>query len=762
MTTAPEAATQTARYRIGLLGVFALAVLARSLDYERVLLPDGEVIFAAGDAFYHARRALYSFLEFPELLRFDPCINFPDGALVPHPPLLDWVTAGTARLLGRDVATFEHVAAWAPVFLTSATVLPIAALGRWAAGRSLGLLAAAIFALLPICVNYGQLGNFDHHALAGLLGGCLVVLFVKAFTAGDAERPGYNAKYLALVMAGLVAVRLLMMLTWTGNLLYLLPGDIALVLAAAYGRSQTQIRALGLSAAATAMFTWGAVVFVHPESSTSYRAVELSLLHVLIYASCSVLCAAQYFAAAHKPVATGREAVVRLLGCAVPIAFAALLVPGVFDGLMTAIEFLGANDGYTETVVEQLPVFWGNGQLSLAIAHERMGLFVYMIPFTPFAFVRIARGEGMQFAARFLAGWVLLFGFLAVQQVRYVHDFAPAGCVAFALLLQWVAGRASVLVDLLPRHALVPWAMAGVLIAPTLPSFYLPVARLAVHGLQGDLAGIDRGLLSVAGTQLRFAQLVRAATDSTGTCQPGAGEAPTYGVLAHVGLGHALHYTAKRATPADPFGPYIGRENFAAVAEFMESTNEGQAAKIMKRLSAKYVATAADTAQRSPGTLAHRLHENDGSFVNASPQLGRFRLVTEGPLGGMAMSEVFGDEAEGKAPYKLFEFVPGATIELRTEPGAQVTAELALRTPLGRRFVYRVASRADASGRARLRVPYANPARRKLQQDARATKRVQALGAYRVRAKERTFQVFLSEDDIQSRARVEAAPFEIL
>ena len=61
------------------------------------------VVFAIGDAYYHAHRALVSFVDFPRFLAFDPCLNWPDGAAVPYPPLFDLVSAGLARVFSDSI-----------------------------------------------------------------------------------------------------------------------------------------------------------------------------------------------------------------------------------------------------------------------------------------------------------------------------------------------------------------------------------------------------------------------------------------------------------------------------------------------------------------------------------------------------------------------------------------------------------------------------------------------------------------------------------
>ena len=72
---------------------------------------DGRVYLDIHDSAYHARVALYDFVNFPSALHFDPWMAYPDGALVPNPFLFDWAVAGTARLFGSSHHHFEWTAA---------------------------------------------------------------------------------------------------------------------------------------------------------------------------------------------------------------------------------------------------------------------------------------------------------------------------------------------------------------------------------------------------------------------------------------------------------------------------------------------------------------------------------------------------------------------------------------------------------------------------------------------------------------------------
>ena len=122
----------------------------------------------------------------------------------------------------------------------------------------------------------------------------------------------------------------------------------------------------------------------------------------------------------------------------------------------------------------------------------------------------------------------------------------------------------------------------------------------------------------------------------------------------------------------------------------------------------------------------------------------RFRLIAEGPRDGRPLrsSFPFGPPARPIIPYKLYELVAGAVLEARAEPGTPLEAELRIQTPIGRRFVYRAATRAGADGVARLRVPYAT-------ETAQPTR---SLGPYRLRLGDAIVRVTVREADVRSGA----------
>jgi dolichyl-diphosphooligosaccharide--protein glycosyltransferase len=691
-------------------------------------------VFAFGDAFYHARRALWSFLHFPRVLFFDPCLNFPDGAFVPHPPLLDWAVAAVARATGSSRAHFEAVAAWSPAVLGAAGIVPVAVLGFALRSWGVGLGAAAIYALLPIAINYSRVGNADHHAAAGLLGAALLVLYALALD----ER--IRGRRVVIVFLALCLVRAAMLLVWTGSLLYLAPGEAALLLASAALGRRDLLAAQTWSAVATTALVAPVVLLAPVGGGGPWSATELSRFHLLAFASAAALAGGVLALERARPARSGPIALVRAVGLALGLGAVLLLVPDVREGLLRALSFLFRRDAYTELVMEQLPIFYEQGSLSLAAAERRLAGFVYLVPFVPFAFWAAGGAGESRARALFLGGWSALFGLLALQQLRYANDWAAVGSVGVALLLarggDWLLTRG------VPKPTARRLAVAaGVMLwLPALPRYFVPLASPTLAYLRGDLAGIDRALLTIEGTQQRFAELVAVATPGPG-CDEVAG--PAYGILAHPAIGHALHWAALRATPADPFGPYIGRENFLAVRHFLETPSEQEGLALAGRLRTPFVVTA-EEGGTNVASLAQRLHREDGSASAGKPHVERLRLVTEGPRGGVPMSVAFEAEARATPPYKLWSVVAGALLEVPAAPGEEVRARLPLVTPTGRRFVFEARGVAQADGVARLRVPYPSP----------SSGPVRARGAWRVRAGSRAWAVAVPERAVAKGERI--------
>jgi dolichyl-diphosphooligosaccharide--protein glycosyltransferase len=687
-----------------------------------------DTILRMDDSQYHARRAEYTFVHFPQVLHWDPYLNYPDGADVPWPPLYDFILGAASRLFAEDVEEVPAVLAWASVAFGTLTALLVYALARSVSPPWTALGAAALFALLPASTIYSQVGNADHHAAVAAIGTALLALHTRGVD------PATSGRSLAAVHAVLVPTRLAILLLWHGSIVYLAVAELTVVAVLAGGARRDALRAQAIGALTTALLVSPVIMRQEPGLGGPFSPIELSRLHIAALLAVAIVAAGTVGLDSWRPAAAIPRRLLRLAALAGVAALALFLVPGVLAGLQHAIEYASKQSDWIAGNTESQPIF-RNGSASAAVF--LFGGFAFLLPLAPLGPLARARDPRVRAPSIVLAGWTTFFGALALSQSRYGNDFAPAGAVSIALLLneagafaQRRAARASRLLGALP-------VVAALLLAwPLIHTHARLIPGATAHLLGKDRTG-DAPPGSAHETVHRFAKQIRQATPPTsGYFDPSA--APEYGVLSFAGIGHAIQRVARRPTPSDNFGPYLAGSRLNLANRFYALTDEQRAVRLSQRLSWRYVGTAAEGLPRA-SRLLHRLHWADGTDRFGAPRLERFRLVTEGPRGGISIGNLRRPNLKDDIPYKLFEIVSGAVLRVRSEPGSTVIAEVTIGTPTGRRFDYRATAGADADGLARIRVPYAT--------DTEAPAR--PLGPYRLRSAGREYAVTVSDADVR-------------
>jgi asparagine N-glycosylation enzyme membrane subunit Stt3 len=701
-----------------LVAILALAFGLRALGVERVLPESGDVVFAFGDPYYHLRLALYSLTRFPEFLQFDSYLHHPVGSHVPWPPLYDWWVAGSALLLGGGVRRLELVAAWWPPIFGTLTTLAVYAAGRATAGRSCGLAAALIHALLPASAVVSRVGYADHHAAVACLGAAWLALQLSSL----------RRTHLALA-AGLAAARGALVLTWSGSLAYLGVAEVGFVLVALLGGKRRALAFEAGSLAVSALLLAPLASITEGQLGGPFSTLEFSWLHVTACAALGAWAAA--CVGILRTGAGGGGPVRRALLGAVAgglLLIVVLVIPGVLAGLEAALAFLGRGDIWGTANPEQVPLFSRAGFGSWA--WYLFGALGFALPVAPLLLLGLAATR-RDTALALLGVWTAGFGALALAQVRFANDLAPSLSVTSAALLLealgWLALRRPAFERFVPVSATL---CIVALLSPTILLHHRP-------GLEQTLAwrGATSDAPSPEGTFLEFAKQVRSVTPETaGFLEPS--EPAEYGILADPSLGHVLHYVAHRATPADNFGPYVGREGFEATLRLLLSPPADTTLDELRDLGIRYVVTGWQP-RWHPGSLLQRLHTRDGRAQADQPTLAHFRLIAEGPPRGVPLGAVPGSRSV-PVPYKLFEVVEGARLRVGIGPGERVTARVTV-SGSGRRFVHRVDAVADDTGCATLRLPYATST------DAP----VRPEGPYRLDLESGEIRVELSELDVQ-------------
>jgi oligosaccharyl transferase (archaeosortase A-associated) len=231
-----------------IVGIILAALCGISL-YIRIALPydqvfvNGGVWFRETDAYYYIRNIEVLVNNFPHFNSFDPYMLYPGGAAGLTRPFFPWLIAGITLLVtpgAPTLHTIEVVAAYMPAILGTLTLIPVYFIGKELFNRWVGVVAAALAAILPGEFLHRSLLSFTDHHVAEVLFSTVCVLFLIMAVKRAREREisfkhilnrDWSVITKPLIYTLLAGIFLgLYLLTWQGGLLFIFIIFVCLVI----------------------------------------------------------------------------------------------------------------------------------------------------------------------------------------------------------------------------------------------------------------------------------------------------------------------------------------------------------------------------------------------------------------------------------------------------------------------------------------------------------------------------------------------------
>jgi dolichyl-phosphooligosaccharide-protein glycotransferase len=228
------------QFRLSNLIIPSLLLLIAAVSlYLRIALPyntvftSGIIKLTGADAYYYMRLVDNIVYNFPHLTQFDPYYIYPGGSVTgTAPDLFAYLIAFAAKLLGPgnfSQQSIDIISVYVPPVIATLVIIPIYFIGREIFNRWAGVLAAAIFVILPGEIGRSLLGYTDQHIAEVLITTTLmlfVILALKSSRGLELDKPTGRSRavlwrpLLFSVLAGLCLG--LFFLTWVGALLFVL------------------------------------------------------------------------------------------------------------------------------------------------------------------------------------------------------------------------------------------------------------------------------------------------------------------------------------------------------------------------------------------------------------------------------------------------------------------------------------------------------------------------------------------------------------
>ncbi|MGV8126353.1 MAG: STT3 domain-containing protein [Methanothrix sp.] len=683
---------------VELVAVVILGLLLRFLAGKNFLTENG-ILLPGYDEFYHMRRILYTVQNFPETLWFDSYLNYPHGWENVWPPLYDQICAAFCLLLGQNTRPgVEMAASFMPIIFGTITTIVVYFLIREIFDHRTAILASLMTVLAPTYLQYTRFAAMDHHSLEVLFLLSALLFLILAFCRRE-------KRYIFAVMAGISLAALAY--TWHGATLYLaiIPvyGAVEMAMALKDKRSwQGTAMALILALAV-------AIILILPYRNAAWLRPSFMGI-VAVFGAMAVISALGYIVAKKNMSWKAFPLGIIILS----LAFVLILSSGLLElgGLIKFGLELIWGGSWIGMISEAEPLIYDwltfkqvlFSGMGLNLLFALAGFAVILI------YIRNSQG-GRRQGLMILLLWAAFSIALTFGQLRFLYMSTISIGILISILFFY-------LLDLIRNR------LGGSNQRSILPAILILFLFLTLPSIAEVVNAVTYSEPMIKGDWQESMAWLKENSNATSYFDAPV-KTPEYSVMCWWDYGNWIMYMAERPVVASNF-----QAGWEDAAKFYLSESEENATALLDERGSKYVFLDHSMAYGKLGAIANWAQEDlttyfmaqdySGTQITVIPTqrlfnttlgklyyfdaagTGHFRLIYE--------SRTFLGENPAKAQVKIFEYVPGALIRVRTGPDQKVGCVLNMTSNQDRPFIY-ANQAAPKEGVLEMRVPYSTESR---------------------------------------------------
>ncbi len=197
------------------LGIIVVVAFLLRFVFAYGVSADGNFALSGGSSAQYHLHVIEMILNGNWSIGADASVNYPVGGTLFIPPLMDLLGAGVATIFGGSMGTTEaasmSLAVLNPIFGALACI-PVYLIGKEMYDKTIGVLAALVFAFLALPISTSVFSSGCEYALASFLLAFMAYFLVKMVKVADSEASSKKG----ILMNGAIAGIFLMLaaLTW--------------------------------------------------------------------------------------------------------------------------------------------------------------------------------------------------------------------------------------------------------------------------------------------------------------------------------------------------------------------------------------------------------------------------------------------------------------------------------------------------------------------------------------------------------------------